>query len=34
MLVEWLQPLMAWFGIGSFIELCAVVIIILLVIKD
>ena len=34
MIVEWLQPLMQWFGFASFLELAAVVIIILLVIKD
>lgn len=34
MLIEWLQPLMSWFGFASFIELGVAVIIILLVIKD
>lgn len=34
MLVQWLSPLMQWFGFASFIELGVAVIIILLVIKD
>lgn len=34
MLIQWLQPLMQWFGFASFIELGLAIIIIILVIKD